>query len=183
MRMHGLHDAPEIEGTEASFADVRGASEVVYEATGTGLKESIVLAAAPPATAPQSYTYTLDASASLTPVLTQSGAVEFRREDGTVSVAIPAGNMTDSAQQPAYTEAVAYQLTPTATGWTLTVTPSHDWLTDPARVFPVVIDPTLSQSVARDCWVGEENPTTSACGDMAQFLRVGRKSSTRTSAV
>ncbi|WP_369818002.1 PA14 domain-containing protein [Cellulomonas sp. Root485] len=37
-------------------------------------------------------------------------------------------------------------LAPAAEGWTLTVTPDAAWLSDPDRVFPVMVDPTVSVS-------------------------------------
>ncbi|MGJ9422641.1 DNRLRE domain-containing protein [Aeromicrobium sp. CF3.5] len=56
----------------------------------------------------------------------------------------------------------------------LRVTPDQDWLTDPARSFPIVVDPTyasVSQGSSHDTYVAKASPNTT--GWSATELRVG----------
>jgi hypothetical protein len=177
MRMHGADDAPAVEGAEASFDDVIDTDGVTYEATATGLKETIHLDSVPdPAAGPLEYTFTMDASEGMTPVLTEEGGVDFVDGAGHARISIPVGNMTDSATpEPAFTEDVTYALAQAGDKWTLTVTPDAAWLADPARAYPVRIDPTLTdQTAIRDCWLEEAVPTNSRCGGASPYIRVGR---------
>ncbi len=195
LRMHGLAEtAPEVDDYAATLAidetseeadTSGGASEVVYEVQNTGLKETITLDAPPSPTEMVSYTYDLATSPGLTPLLRSSGRIDFVAGAGDaeaeVAFSIPVGNMTDSAEEPVFTEDVAYALEPKAgqgAGWVLTVEPSMSWLTDPARVYPVAIDPSITPTASSDCWVQSASPTISQCGDTQTGIRVGRSSST-----
>ena len=173
MRMHGLDQAPQVEGSAATFADATGAAEVTYSATAEGLKEDIVLGSRP--SSGPTYTYTVDTSPGITPTLTEIGAIDFVDAGGDVAFTMPVGNMTDSAATAAYTESVEYDLTASASSWILTVTPDADWLMDASRVYPVTIDPSLTaEPVVRDCWIKQESDLD-ACGSNAisGYLRVG----------
>ena len=176
MRMHGLTDAPVVEDAVATFDNVEDAAAVAYEATGEGLKESIVLAEAPSVGAPLEYVYDIATSPGLTPRLTAAGAVEFVDTTGTVRFVVPRGDMLDSAEPAAYSTAVSYTLAPSGSGWTLRMTPDVAWLTNPARVYPVTIDPTLLRQHApnsgRDCVLMQDSATTIKCG--TDRLEVGR---------
>jgi hypothetical protein len=179
MRMHGLDDAPSVDGEVATFEDVAGADEVTYEVTNTGLKEDILLEDAPSlASGALKYTYSIDASAGITPAVGLEGAIEFRDPAGEAVVVMPAAYMFDSASpEPATSHDVTYDLTPAGAGWKLTVTPSMQWLQDAARVYPVTIDPTLGNAPAsKDCWIRDTTPTATACGDTATYVKVGRSS-------
>lgn len=180
MRMHGIDSAPVVEGASATYTDVEDASSVIYETVGSGVKENIVLDQAP-ADAPQlSYTYTIKLSAGLTPALAADGSVRVRETDGTTAFVIPAGNMSDSAAPEAgFSHDVDYDLHAVGTGWELTVTPDMGWLTDPSRVYPVKIDPSvLTKSIQRNCWLDQANPSSNGCGVNASYLRVGGGSGT-----
>lgn len=145
-----------------------------YVATAAGLKENIVLYHAPRA-AP-SYVYTIDTSDDLTPVMSAAGSIDFERNGSTV-ISIPAGIMADSADIPAESTAVDYVLSGAGAAWSLKVTPDMAWLSDPTRVYPVTVDPSLTnQPDSRDCWIGADAPTISRCGTQADHIRVGRES-------
>ena len=174
MQMQGADAAPVVDGATARFDEVDGADSVTYEATGSGLKESITLDS-PPALGSASYVYAVEASAGITAVLTAAGALEFRDPQGEVRFEVPVGSMSDSAvPEPAYSDAVGYDLAPVSGGWELTVTPDAGWLADPARVYPVVIDPTVNTKDATDCWAEQANPTTSHCGSNTPYIKVGK---------
>lgn len=165
MRILGADSVePEVDGSEAVFADLAGTDEVRYEATNSGLKETIVLDV-PPVVAP-SYSYTLRVSSGITPVLTDAQTVEFRDDSGEVRFAIPPGFMTDSAQpEAAYSDDVTYALSQTGSSWRFTLTPSATWLSDASRVYPVMIDPTVDKITQKSCWLQEEQAGTTHCGE------------------
>lgn len=175
MRMHGIADQPAaVVDDTATFDQVAKADGVEYKVTNTGLKEAIILDAAP--AAPLSYSYTVDASRGLTPALEDNGSIVFSAPDGSASFTIPAGIMYDEGG--ATSGAVSYSLDPAGDGWSLSVTPNMAWLTDPARDYPVVVDPSITTRPTTDCWIQSANPTGTACGNSSTYIRVGRKDST-----
>lgn len=171
MKMLGADDAgPDVDGSEATFEDVADADEVRYEATDTGVKETIVLSSAP--ATPPTFGYLLRVSPGITPVLTSRQTVEFRDGAGGVRFQIPAGFMYDSAlPEPVMSRDVTYTLAPSGSSWRFTVIPSQSWLTDPARVYPVMIDPTVDKIVQKSCWMQEEQANTTHCGEW--IVKVG----------
>jgi hypothetical protein len=174
MRMHGAQAVnADVAGAEATYADVQNTDGVTYEVVNTGLKETITLAAPP--TSPVTYAYTIDTSSGLTPSLKSDGSIAFSNGEGESVFAIPAGIMFDAAADPAQSTQVTYTLVPVGSAWKLTVTPDYGWLTAPERIYPVSIDPTLTnQPVSRDCWMNQSSPTTYYCGNPSSFIRVGR---------
>lgn len=176
LRMHGLHDRPAVDDATAEFDVVESAESVSYVATSEGVKENIVLDK-PPVVAPI-YSYSLDASPGLNPVLTNSGRIEFRDEWGEAVIIIPAGIMVDSANEPAISSRVSYALRAVGRGWRLSVEPDQRWLADPARIYPVTIDPSIiGDPVIHDCFIATYNPDGQHCGFGTTYLKVGRSDS------
>ncbi|HEX5088113.1 MAG TPA: phospholipase A2 [Nocardioides sp.] len=175
MKLIGSSDvSPDVDGAVANFEDLApDADEVAYQATDSGVKETISLDSTP--TSRVSYVYDLKVSAGLTPVLTSQGMVEFRNGQGAVQFVVPVGSMTDSASEPAFSDAVDYRLQRVTSGWQFTITPDLTWLTDPARVYPVKIDPTVDKQVQKDCFLQQEAPATTHCGEA--ILKVGATNS------
>ncbi|MFB9904220.1 RHS repeat-associated core domain-containing protein [Allokutzneria oryzae] len=133
------------------FKDV----DLRLSATRSGVKEDLVLASA---AAPNTYAFSLRPN-GITPRLAVSGAVELVSGAEIVAV-IPPGFMDDSAPQPVRSTAVRYELEPAGGGsWTLRVVVDRGWLTDPARVFPVTVDPSVGRYKADvdDTYVAQGN--------------------------
>jgi hypothetical protein len=133
-----------VSGDTVTYPGVAAATSLVLQALADGgVKESLVLAS--PA-APRSWDFPLSLT-GLTPRLSAAGTVELVDAAGTVAAEIPHGFMEDSAWSPsgdgAESEAVTFALNQTAAGWVLTVTADSAWLDDPARVYPVTVDPTV----------------------------------------
>ena len=59
--------------------------------------------------------------------------------------------------------------------WRLRVVPDAGWLGDPARVFPVFIDPTVALGPARDCILAKDLASTALCGSTINVLQAGRR--------
>lgn len=120
----------------ARYEDVVPGVSVEFEPLPYGIKETIVVASNE---APATYRFALELD-GLTPEIDR-GTVVFYGESGQPRFVIPPGTMIDSAQpHGASSDGVAYQLSPDASF--LDVTVDQAWLDDPARVFPVYIDPT-----------------------------------------
>jgi RHS repeat-associated protein len=159
---------PDVTGDSATFDGPNAATSFDYEVQPTDLKESVSLDRAP-ASAP-TYSYALDVSSGLTPKLEGDGSVEIVNGDGDGVYTIPAPTMTDSSANAdsGFSSAVSTQLSRDASGWTLTLSPDYTWLSDPARVYPVTIDPTvtpitINASSGLDCWIDQASPTTEHC--------------------
>ncbi|MFC9690939.1 LamG-like jellyroll fold domain-containing protein [Kribbella sp. NPDC056951] len=105
-----------------------------------GIKETVILNS--PAAA-RSYTFPLSLS-NLTAAL-QGREIVLKDVDGIERARIPAGTMEDSntTQVRATSNAVTYELLTVNGRQTLKVTADDAWLDDPARVYPVRIDPTV----------------------------------------
>lgn len=131
------------EGASASYEATHPGITFDFSSLSNGLKESIELA---DASQPRAFTYILDASDGLTPSLTEDGGIEFQNADEEAVVSLPAPVMFDSAPgEPAVSHAVHYSLQPReGKGWTLALEADPEWLESPDRVFPAVIDPTVT---------------------------------------
>jgi RHS repeat-associated protein len=142
-----------VEGSEAVYQGTHG---VAYELTSLagGLKETMSLDSA---SAPSEFRFQLDLSSGLEPSLEKDGSVLVRDAQGRVFATLPAPTVADQigASSPPGTIA-AYSLERQADGtWLLTLGVEKEWLADPARRWPVAIDPTtfLAPEMS-DCSLG-----------------------------
>ncbi|NUS09891.1 MAG: Teneurin-1 [Streptomyces sp.] len=145
---YGLQGAAKVTGTvtgsEVTYAGTLPQTDLVLAPSATGLKESVVLHSA---RAANSWTFPLSLH-GLTPVQSKDGSIDLRDAAGRTVARIPRGYAYDSkvdprSGDPATTYAVTYRLVHTAAGTALKVVLDPAWLHDPARVFPVTVDPTI----------------------------------------
>jgi hypothetical protein len=121
----------------------------------TSVKDDIVLASADAASDIEFPLYLN----GLTAALDGDGNVVFRDLNGVERARTPHANMTDSAIDPhsgdgAMSDAVTYSLVYTGpTGLALRVSADRAWLDDPARQYPVRIDPTVYTGGTDDLFV------------------------------
>lgn len=130
---------------QLTYRDVTGSADLEYRVEAGGVKESLVLDAVPDRRT--SWTWSIDAG-SLTPSLAEADSVVFTDESGTEVLMIPTPIATDSSGVEGETGdaevALKVGLWKAADGsWRYTVRASREWLRDPARVYPVRIDPTV----------------------------------------
>ncbi|WP_190278759.1 PA14 domain-containing protein [Cellulomonas sp. B6] len=134
----------ERDGSTARYDDVLPGADLVYEVTPGSVKESVVLAE-PPRVQPR-YRWRLSGDGfSLREG--RSGSYDLVDADGSVAMTIPPAVMVDSGgvegrSEPAMTNA-EMSVERDGAGWLLTIEPDMTWLTDPARVYPVSVDPTV----------------------------------------
>ena len=150
----------EVAGDTATFSEVVEGVDVELTALDRGVKETIVLASPE---SPTEFRFPLvleGASASVN----ADGEVEYRDGAGAVVAVTPAGFMVDSATARGVgerSEAVTYAVEDDGSGPVLVVSVDPGWLADPARVFPVLVDPTVEPPFATvevgadDTYVGE----------------------------
>ncbi|WP_030472319.1 LamG-like jellyroll fold domain-containing protein [Lentzea aerocolonigenes] len=160
-----LDDAADSRGTAdqhtVTYPAVFPGVDLKLTATERGVKEDLVLASAE---ARSSFGFTVRAR-DLTPRLV-NGTIELVDGDKVIA-SIARGFALDAKQQRVDTN---YELAKNADGtWALKVVLDPKWLRDPARSFPVVIDPTINSFAADD----STYVTPSGNGSGAIDLRTG----------
>ncbi|MED4404101.1 DNRLRE domain-containing protein [Metabacillus fastidiosus] len=98
-------------------------------------------------------------------LLTQ-GLKAAKKEDGTIEFTdsktgeflfyIQRPYMYDSSKSKSISEQVTQEITPTESGFTLTITADEAYLKDPNRVYPVVIDPWIDNFKTSDAFVASD---------------------------
>ncbi|MER7415782.1 DNRLRE domain-containing protein [Micromonospora peucetia] len=138
---------PKVSGSTVTYPGLADGADVVYDVTASALKEKIVLRRAP--AGPVSYTFTLE-SAGLTAQQREDGSIAFvRRSGGEPVFVMPAPFMYDdkddksSPHGKVWSDKVTQKVTQSGGTSTITVSADARWLADPARVYPVVVDPTI----------------------------------------
>jgi len=119
-------------------------ADLVYESVPQGLKETIVL---------EQYAgsgvFSFDVLVDgVEPSLQSDGSILFCDDAGKNVFRMPAPYMWDSREatqgsDPVYSDDVHYEMTQGVLGWRIDIVASSTWLEDPARVYPVHIDPTF----------------------------------------
>ncbi|MFI0977155.1 DNRLRE domain-containing protein [Streptomyces sp. NPDC021093] len=139
---------PRADGDTVTYKDPKSGADLVYQVGAGQVKENIVLARKPGG--PLSFTFRLSTD-GLTPQSRKDGSIAFYGETSKHPVlVVPAPFMTDSkkSESSAYGQVssnkVTQKLVRDGKGWRLTVTPDAAWLADPARQYPVTVDPTLT---------------------------------------
>jgi RHS repeat-associated protein len=146
-------ESAEVSEGAATYESPEADTAFEYTTLPTGIKEEIELEGPQ---SPSSFRYELTASPGLTPELAEDGSVVFRDEDGRAVASLPAPTVADAASPAPTPDHVGYQLAPREEGaWLLTVAVDPEWLEDPARSFPVRIDPTMTaEKPDLDCVIG-----------------------------
>ena len=145
--------AQQVSDTEVSFPGASEGSDVIYEFTAGTVKESITVTEAPGETGATSWSFWLDIEGA-SPVLTDDGAIELRKDDGAVAMMLPVPYSFDSSgiedqQEPRDTNG-SYTLTQDGSRWVLSVHMDRTWMNDPSLVYPVTVDPTVMPSYFND---------------------------------
>lgn len=152
-----------VEDNRVTYPGVRPGVDLELTVVPDGVKDDIVLRS--PAAADR-FVFELDLE-GLTASINQAGDVVYTDAAGKVRAVTPHGFMADATWVPgtnqgARSEAVRYELSTVAGTTSLTVVADRAWLDDPARQYPVRIDPTFFQSTGREddtyIWFGGGYP-------------------------
>ncbi len=172
----GSKGPAEVAGNTADFANSLGTVSIGYTALNDQLKETLSLS--DPQT--NSFSYVLHLSAGLTAKPAGLGVVDFVDRSGRTLFGFAPPSMVDGAG--ARSSAIQVQLTGTGSSLILTLTADSGWLHDKTRVFPVLIDPTVTISYSgssivktytganQDCYLVSSSPTTSFCGGRSIYV-------------
>ncbi|MCS0637858.1 YnfC family lipoprotein [Streptomyces sp. LP05-1] len=131
----------EADGSRVAYEKVLPETDLWLDSRAGGVKETLVLRSAG---APGAFDFPLRTT-GLTARL-DGGTVVLSDPAGRTRAVVPAGFMEDA--KGAVSAAVRYDLIERNGGQTLRVTPDRTWLTDPARAFPVRVDPSVDTSSA-----------------------------------
>ncbi|GIF08422.1 DNRLRE domain-containing protein [Actinoplanes siamensis] len=158
---------PTASGSRVTYPAAAGGADLVYEVTRTAVKEQIILKAPPTGSATWTFALALD---NVRAVPQAGGSVAFLPADrvGPALFTLPAPYMYDSRDDDSSVtgKGLSTKVTQTVTqagGRTrVTITADSAWLRDPARKYPVVIDPTIkiqpTLTQAQDVMIGSDSP-------------------------
>ncbi len=137
------------------------ADKVEYIFSGSGLKENIILNKAPEKN--QMYSFIIKAN-GLTAELQQDNSIELLDENDQGVFVIPAPYMYDENFE--FSDEIETTLEKDGSEYVLTYEPSHEWLTDGERAYPVTIDPTV-QTKQSDTFVTDTSVISAAPVDLS----------------
>jgi large repetitive protein len=128
------------------YSEVFPGIDLVFDVDTDSVRQSLVLGEAP-ASGHAHWTWNVDTD-GLTMVSNEDGGIELVDTDGLSHFVIPRARMWDSSGVPQNQEPAEHEVATTflekANGtWDIYVTADQDWLADPARVYPVYVDPDL----------------------------------------
>jgi hypothetical protein len=137
---------PEVARSSATYADALPGVSVTYTAMAEGVKEELVLADANTQT---SFDFDVSLSEGLSAVATPDGGINIVDGAGAEQAFIDAPFLydqafaRDGAASGYKSEAVSLSIVEQSPGLVLRLAADPAWLADPARAYPVVIDPTI----------------------------------------
>ncbi|MCM3923179.1 DNRLRE domain-containing protein [Frankia sp. AiPs1] len=131
-----------VSGDTETYKKALPGVDVHLRTTASGVKEDLVLAGKD---SPSTFTYDLTVPAGTHPVLTPGGAIAVVDGKGATVGVLPAPTLADASKKSTgQSVAASYSLAATGAKWTLKISVDKAWLADPARVFPVTVDPTYT---------------------------------------
>jgi large repetitive protein len=133
-------------GEEMRYPSARAGVDLVYEVLPGEVKETLVVANRA-AAGEGSWRFDVQTE-GLVPRSEPDGSVTFRSADGEVQLTVPPVVAWDSSGVAGQSEPSmaggSLQVAPSGNGWSLTVGVDRTWLDDPARVWPVMVDPSIT---------------------------------------
>lgn len=160
---------PVVDGSKITYPAVFPGVDLVYEVRNTGIKELVVLTRRPELAAGQDFTARFPILlAGVTPAA-NGGGFSFLSAQGQSIFQIPHLWMEDSSVgqislDPAFSEAVTLHLQDAQAGQELKMSASREWLLDPARVYPVKIDPDVNVETNLDTFIQSNISNTPQSG-------------------
>lgn len=166
---------PQVSNNKVLFPNIIAGTDLAYYSMATGLKEDIII---------NKYSgqnvYTFNLSLKNTHYSKESdGSYKFYNNGNQLIFTMPRFYMWDSnggkdsaENQTSYD--VTSEITPTESGYKVTIEANDVWLADPARVFPIIIDPSVTAiSDTDDTYVQSGYPTTLAWDQRALYVGTG----------
>lgn len=158
-----------VDGDTAEYADVGRDADLTYEVHGRTLKETLTLASRE---APAAYRFAVDAG-DLRPELRPSGDVAFVDADGRQQLGFEAPWMRDA--DGVVSRAARYELERSGGRDEVVLRLDRDWLADPRRAYPVIVDPTIYSGWEHTCEIRSgSRSNTNLCDGALSEVWVGR---------
>ncbi len=162
----GSVSSPAVSGDTATYRSVLPDTDLRLTTVAGGVQENLVLNS-PQAASDWVFPLSLQ---GLTPRLASDGSVDLVDASGAVAARFPHGYMQDSKFNPqtgamAGSGAVSFSLVTVDGSAALKVSADRAWLADPARVYPVIVDPTVSIYTNGDVFLDNDPDTTNTNGD------------------
>jgi hypothetical protein len=155
----GTLPEPVLEGSKATYVNVKPGVDLVVELSGTGFEYFVVLRNRQAANSLPSVSMPVRMG-NLAPVQAEpGGAIEFRTPDGKAAVSLPPAEMWDGSIAPSTGERLRRAPVAMATtangdgGMDLKLTPAAGFFDQPGLQWPVTIDPVVTLSPAFDAFV------------------------------
>ena len=159
--LRGGRGLASVAGDTVAYTDALPGVDLTYAAGNDEVKETLVLESR---TSPSTFTFTLRTSPGLTPKANRAGGIAFVDANGKVEFAFAPPVMVDSSRtRKGRSRAVATTLAPAPGGYELTVSADRAWLEDPARKWPVKVDPSVLFDPVQDCDIVSDDPDYSWC--------------------
>lgn len=155
-------------------------SEVVYDSfmedvdvslalESSSVKETIILN--DKESMPDSFTYFLDTD-GLIAKLNEDNSIGLTNKSGKNIFTIPTMYMFDSAEDISeYNYDIETSLEAVDNGYLLTITPDKEWIASDERVYPIMIDPTVTTNIAASSLFVKQSTPNSIYDD--GYLRIG----------
>ena len=147
----GMDKAAKVKGKAGkkaiTYTKVQKSTDVRLTSTNAGVKEELILASPD---APTRFVFPLTLK-GLTASIDESGDVVYKDSNGKEWARTPHGYMFDSnvdplSDEPAMSNGVTYALIAHGKGTALEVTLDQSWVQDPARVWPITVDPEVHRT-------------------------------------
>lgn len=149
---------PSMAGSTATYEEILPGTDVRLTALAGGAKETMVLKSPHAAT---EWLFPLRLK-GLTMRAGSDGSLRLIGGDGSVKLVVPHGTMYDSAQETAVSDRVSYEVVEAGGAPALKMVADAAWVHDPARVFPIMVDPTLEQDGNASTFV-QKNTSGTCC--------------------
>ena len=164
-----------IEGNTITYPSVLPNVDMRLSVLATGVEQFFVFNEAPEEA--QSFRIPMDLS-GLTAKEASSGDIKLKDTDGKTELMIPDLWMWDSSGASDHIP-VGATLQKSGGDAVLTINPDQEWLSDPARVFPVIVDPALTQPDFNDTYVRKfsNNTADTSSHEQATNMKVGTHTS------
>ncbi len=136
-----------------TYPAIHNGQDLNYAVEANGVRTNVVLDSPPTASAP-SWTWTVHAP-GLTLTKTNVGAITFADVTGAVIFTMPTPAMWDSSGVEGKSESAIEPVSTTLIAgtndnWSLTLRPDPAWLNDPSRVYPVIVDPDVTDNATNE---------------------------------
>jgi large repetitive protein len=174
----GALPEPVLEGSMATYENVKPNLDLVVELTALGFEQFYVLKKKPAAGSDFEIRFPLETD-GLDSEQLADGSVEVSNDDDAVVATIPSPSLWDSSEDgksglAKNRDPLGMDLVDNADGSSdLVLNADSAFLSDPTVVYPVIIDPTVSAGPTGDTYVRSDYPTTTYASYDPNELQVG----------